>query len=85
MRKIMVPFMKKAPGMAADTPTAASRYLEASTYPADVTGRFFASAPKKIIGPLHRVELAHIDDRASREAAWNATVAVAGIGLRAVV
>jgi NAD(P)-dependent dehydrogenase (short-subunit alcohol dehydrogenase family) len=85
MRNIMMPFMKKAPGMAADTPTAASRYLEASTFPADVTGRFFASAPKKMTGPLHPVELDHIDDRSSQDAAWTATVEVAGVAYPATV
>ena len=71
--------------MAADTPTAASRYLEASTYLDDVNGQFFASAPKKMTGPLHQVQLAHIDDRASQDAAWNATVEVAGVGYPAAV
>jgi hypothetical protein len=36
---------------------------------AQVNGEFFASAPKKMTGPLHRVKLKHVIDRASQEAA----------------
>ena len=57
MRNIMMPMFKLMPGKSAEISVAASRYLEASEYPQDVTGQFFASAPKKLIGPLHRVEL----------------------------
>ena len=67
-------------GMAAEVPVAASRYIEASEFSGDVTGEFFASVPKKMTGPLHRVELSHVVDRASQDAAWAATVEVAGMG-----
>jgi NAD(P)-dependent dehydrogenase (short-subunit alcohol dehydrogenase family) len=80
MRRIMMPVMKRAPkrlGMAASVPLAARRYVDATEFGPEVTGNFFASAPKKMTGPLHRVELDHVLDRASRDAAWNATVAVA--------
>jgi len=81
MRRIMVPMFKHAPkrmGMAASTPVAAQRYIEASEYGADVSGQFFASAPKKMTGPLHRMDQPHILDVDSQEAAWAATVAVSG-------
>lgn len=80
MKRIMVPVMKAMPkrlGMAADTPTAAARYLDVAEYPADVSGEFFASAPKKVTGPLHRVELDHVHVEANQEAAWRALTRVA--------
>ncbi len=80
MKRIMVPVMKMMPkrfGMAADTPTAAARYLDVADYPADVSGEFFASAPKKVTGPLHRVELDHVHIEANQEAAWRALTRVA--------
>jgi NAD(P)-dependent dehydrogenase (short-subunit alcohol dehydrogenase family) len=81
MRNIMMPVMKKAParfGLAAPTSVAAARYLEAADFDERTTGQFFASAPKKMTGPLHRMEQPHVIDLTSQEAAWNATVAVAG-------
>ncbi len=86
MRRIMMPVLKRAParfGLAAPISVAASRYLEAADYPADVSGQFFASAPKKMTGPLHRVELSHFHDIENQEAAWEAVIGVAGPILRA--
>ncbi len=78
MKRILLPFFKLVPGKAATTPVAASRYIEASAYPEQVTGQFFASAPKKMIGDLHKVDLPHVADRESQAAAWDAIVKVAG-------
>lgn len=86
MRNIMMPVMKAAPkrlGMAASVPVAARRYVDASQYGPDVTGQFFASAPKKMTGPLHRVSLAHVLDIADQQAVWNAVIEVTGVGLPA--
>lgn len=80
MRNVMMPVMKLAPrrlGLAATVPDAARRYVDALDFGPDVSGRFYASAPKKMTGPLHRVDLDHIADRRSQEAAWEATVLVA--------
>ena len=80
MRRIMVPTMKRLPdrlGMASTTPVAAARYLDVADYPADVTGRFFASAPKKVTGPLEAMEHPHFHDIDSQEAAWTALGRVA--------
>ena len=79
-RHVMVQVLKHAPerlGLGASVAKAASRYLEATTWGSSRSGHFYASAPKKMTGPLHRVELAHVVDRASAEAAWNALVRVA--------
>jgi NAD(P)-dependent dehydrogenase (short-subunit alcohol dehydrogenase family) len=88
MKKIMMPMMEAMPkflGMAAPTSVAASRYVEATTFGADVTGQFFASAPRKMTGPLHKVDLAHVNDRASQDAAWAAIVAATGAEMPALV
>jgi NAD(P)-dependent dehydrogenase (short-subunit alcohol dehydrogenase family) len=80
MRNIMMPVMKSAPkrlGMAAPVAVAAERYIEATKYGPEVSGQFFASAPRKMTGKLHRVDLPHISDQTSRDAAWKATVTVA--------
>lgn len=77
MRNVMVRVFKLAPkrlGLAASVEAAASRYLEAVTWDSSRSGDFYASAPKKMTGPLHRVELRHVLDRASAEAAWDALV-----------
>lgn len=84
MKRVMIPMFKLAPkrlGMAATVPVAASRYLEAARFDPKVTGRFFASAPKKMTGPLHEVTLDHVRDRASAQAAWRATMNVAGVDI----
>ncbi len=82
MRRVMVPMMLRMPArfrMASTVPQAAHRYLEVLGYPADVSGRFFASPPKKMTGPLTRMEYPHFDAEDHQEAAWAATVAVAGV------
>ena len=81
MRNVMLPAFKLAParlGMAAPTDVAARRYLDASEFGPDVSGLFFASAPKKMTGPLHRMQHAHLQDRESQEAAWEAVVRISG-------
>jgi len=78
MKKVMLPMMKAMPkfmGLAAPTSVAAARYTDAVQFGDDITGQFFASAPKKMTGPLHTVDLDHVHDRASQEAAWDALVA----------
>lgn len=77
MRNVMLRVFKLAPkrlGLAASVETAAARYLEATTWAASRSGDFYASAPKKMTGPLHRVELPHVVDRGAAEAAWRALV-----------
>jgi NAD(P)-dependent dehydrogenase (short-subunit alcohol dehydrogenase family) len=78
MRRIMMPFFKVMPGMSAPISVAAGRYIEASGYTEQVNGEFFASAPKKMTGTLHKVELPHVQDTVSQAATWNAIVTVAG-------
>jgi hypothetical protein len=49
---------------------AAHRYLQASAFGTDVSGQFFASAPKKFTGPIEAMRYPHLHDRANQEAAW---------------
>lgn len=82
-RRVMLPLIKMAPArlkMAGTVESSAGRYLEALEFPADVTGQMYASAPKKMAGPIQRMDYKHLDQVDHQEAAWEATVAVAGIG-----
>lgn len=81
MRWVMVPMFKYAPkrlGMAAPVDVGAKRYIDATDFGPEVSGEFFASAPKKMTGPLHRVELDFVHDRTSQDAAWEAIVEESG-------
>jgi len=56
----------------------ARRYLEVAGYDASVTGKFFASKPGKMTGPLAEVELDHLNDRGVQAALWNVATRAAG-------
>jgi NAD(P)-dependent dehydrogenase (short-subunit alcohol dehydrogenase family) len=80
MKKILVPMFKHAPkrfGMSSPVSEAAARYIEVATYDG-VTGEFFASAPKKMTGPIEAMQMTHLHDEASQKASWEAVVKVAG-------
>jgi hypothetical protein len=62
-------------------PVAAHRYLQASEFGTDVSGQFFASAPKKFTCPIEAMRHPHFHDRANQEAAWQAVVNVSGVDL----
>ena len=78
MRKLMIPMFKIIPGMSHSVADGAGRYLEAAGYDNEITGKFFASKPGKMIGPLEAIEMDHINDRNGQRALWNMTVEVAG-------
>ena len=82
LRRVMLPVMRSMPdffGMGAATSVAAQRYVEASEFDLRVTGRFFASPPKKMTGPLCEMDYGHLQNHAFQEAAWEATVNVSGV------
>ena len=81
LKWLMVPLIKLIPGMSHSPETAARRYLQASEFGTDVSGQFFASAPKKLTGPIEAMRQPHFHDRASQEAAWQAVVSVSGVDL----
>jgi len=79
LKWLMVPLVKLIPGMSHTPETAAHRYLQASAFGTDVSGQFFASAPKKLTGPIEAMRQPHFHDRANQEAAWQAVVKVSGV------
>ncbi|OQO11633.1 hypothetical protein B0A48_03360 [Cryoendolithus antarcticus] len=79
MRYLMVPLLKLIPGMSHTPKTAARRYVQATEFGTDVSGEFFASPPKKFIGPIEAMRHPHFHDGASQEAAWQAIVNVSGV------
>ena len=78
LKWLMVPLVKLIPGMSHTPETAARRYIQASEFGTDVSGQFFASAPKKLTGPIEEMRQPHFHDRANQEAAWQAIVRVSG-------
>ncbi|MEE8331879.1 MAG: SDR family NAD(P)-dependent oxidoreductase [Acidimicrobiia bacterium] len=78
MKRIMLPFFKIVPGMSHAVKDGADRYLEASRFGPEVNGKFFASKPKKMTGPLHEMQMDHLDNPAAQRALWNVTTKVAG-------
>ena len=84
LRYVMIPIVNLIPGMNQTPEKAASRYLQAAQFGTDVSGQFFASAPKKVTGPIEAMLQPHLLDLASQEAAWKAVVKVSGIDAPAV-
>ena len=78
MRKLMIPMFKLMPGMSHTIETGAGRYPETSELGADVSGKFFASKPKKMTGPLFDIQMDHFDNPAGQRALWAVTARVAG-------
>jgi NAD(P)-dependent dehydrogenase (short-subunit alcohol dehydrogenase family) len=78
MKRIMIPTFKLIPGKAASVDDAAERYLQAADFGNEVSGEFFASAPKKMIGPIEVMQHDHFHDQTDQEAAWDAVVKAAG-------
>jgi NAD(P)-dependent dehydrogenase (short-subunit alcohol dehydrogenase family) len=76
---LLLPMVKLIPGMSHTPETAARRYLQASEFGTDVSGEFFASAPKKVTGSMVAMRHPHFHDRANQEAAWHAVVKVSGV------
>ena len=79
LKYLFIPIVNLIPGMNQTPETAARRYLQASEFGTDVSGQFFASAPKKLTGPIEAMRHPHLHDRANQEAAWQAVVKVSGV------
>ena len=73
MRYLMIPMLKVLPGMAHPIDEGAGRYLEAAGYGDDISGKFFASAPKKMTGPLVEIRMDHLNNPTAQQALWNVT------------
>jgi hypothetical protein len=81
LKYLFIPIVKLIPGMTQTPETAARRYIQASKFGTDLSGQFFASAPKKLTGPIEAMRHPHLHDRANQEAAWKAVVKVSGADL----
>jgi NAD(P)-dependent dehydrogenase (short-subunit alcohol dehydrogenase family) len=81
LKYLFIPIVNLIPGMNQTPETAASRYIQASEFGTDVSGKFFASAKGKFSGPMEVQPQPHLYDRASQEAAWQAVVKVSGVDL----
>ncbi len=78
MRRLMLPILKLMPGMSHSVETGAGRYLEVAGYGDDVTGKFFASKPKKMTGPLVDIRMDHFDNPAAQRTLWTVTSKISG-------
>ena len=78
MRKFLVPFFKLMPGMSHQIEDGARRYLDAAEFDAGVSGKFFASAPKKMTGAIQEMKMPQFSDRDGARALWNVVTKVAG-------
>jgi NAD(P)-dependent dehydrogenase (short-subunit alcohol dehydrogenase family) len=79
LKYLMIPIVNLIPGMNQTPEVAASRYLQASAFGTDLSGRFFASAQGKFSGPMEVQCQPHLLDGANQEAAWQAVVDVSGV------
>ena len=81
MKYLLIPIFKLVPGMSHSIDRGAGRYLEVAGYSSEVSGKFFASKPKKMTGPLHDIQMDHFDNPAGQQALWNVTSRTArGVG-----
>jgi len=83
MRYFLLPMFKFIPGMSHGVADGAGRYLEIADRRSGVNGQFFASPPGKMTGPLTRMDLPHVNDRAAQQAGWDATISISGVGMPA--
>lgn len=79
MKHLMMPVLKMIPGMSHSVGDGAGRYLEATSFGEDVSGRFFASPPRKMTGPLTEMHYDHLDQPEAQRALWNVTAKLAGV------
>lgn len=81
LKYVFIPIVRLIPGMNQTPETAAGRYIQASEFGTELSGKFFASAKGKFSGPIEVQLQPHLHDHASQEAAWQAVVKVAGVDL----
>ncbi|CDZ77264.1 Serine 3-dehydrogenase [Legionella massiliensis] len=81
MKHVMMPIVKLIPGMSHSVDEGAKRYLAASKFGVDVSGKFFCSPPKKMTGPIEIMRYEHLDDRVNQDALWQAVIKVSGVDI----
>ena len=60
---------------------AVMRYVDAGDFAADASGKFWASPPGKLVGPLEVQTQVHFLDETLQEAAWESVVRLTGVGM----
>ena len=81
MKNIMLPIMKvigPMMGMAGPVSEAGKRYLDVANYGNDISGKFFASPPKKLVGILEEQHTALLEDETKQEEGYKLIVELAG-------
>ena len=81
MRKVMLPLMKvlgPITGTAQPISKAARRYIEVAGYGEESNGKFFASAPKKMVGKLFEQKTQYLQDRELQEDGYRLVVEMTG-------
>ena len=81
MRIIMLPMIKiigPLMGLAGPISAAGKRYIEVSHYGKEVSGKFFASPPKKAVGKLEEQHIALLQDESKQEEEYKLIVELAG-------
>ena len=84
MRLVMMPMMKIVGplfGMAGSVEQGAKRYVDAGDFATDTSGKFWASPPGKLVGPLEVQTQSHFTDATLQEAAWDSVVRLTGAGM----
>ena len=76
MMKVIGPMMS----MAGTLEEAALRYLTAASYDDKTSGHFYASRPKKLVGPVRIQKQPHIISTAYQQASWKVMVKLGEIG-----
>lgn len=81
MQNIMIPMMKLVGplmGMAGPVSAAGKRYLEAADYGDNISGKFFASPPKKLVGKLEQIRTDLVLDVKMQAEGYKLIVELAG-------
>lgn len=81
MRNILMPLMSsigRFTGMAGPVSDGAKRYLDVATYGEEMSGKFFASAPKKMVGKLAEQRTTLLMDETKQEEGFGLIQELAG-------
>ena len=84
MRLLMLPIMKVVGPwfkIAGPLSVGAKRYLDAGEFGPEASGRFWASPPRALVGPIEVQSEAHLFDSELQTASWNSLVRLTGVGL----
>ncbi len=75
--KVVGPLFK----MAGPVSEGAKRYLDAGEFGADASGKFYASPPGRLVGPMEVQQQPHFYDERLQEAAWTSVVRLSAVDM----